>query len=271
MVGRVQAVEAKLTAGGNLDPLLRGIKRVANNGVLLPVPSPPTYVLNAVPPLQAANNPALGTIDVSLTPGPPNTVLSGPGVWVPNSTLFLSIVDIATSAYGILGVASAAASISTAIPFGATQANHFCTGARFYWAGSATTIKVSLWRSSDNARVANVSIPVAGAGIFTANFASPFALVAGLQYAVAMWDTSGAAYTYYNGQAGSGASPLGGFMPFSDNNGAALAGPFIEYVGATAFAGQSSASTTYGLQVAGDVIPTSNSTSKWSLIEPTVT
>ena len=52
---------------GNLDPLLAGIKRLANQGILLPVQSPPSIVLNAATGLSLVYNPATGQHDLTCT------------------------------------------------------------------------------------------------------------------------------------------------------------------------------------------------------------
>lgn len=53
--------------GSNLDSLLAGIKRVAVNGVLLPVGSPSSIVLNLINGLTAVQNATTGFYDVSAT------------------------------------------------------------------------------------------------------------------------------------------------------------------------------------------------------------
>lgn len=62
---------------GNLDPLLAGIKRLANGGSLLAVASPPSIVLNAVSPLAVAYNATSGNYDLT------STGISG---WAVNNT-----------------------------------------------------------------------------------------------------------------------------------------------------------------------------------------
>ena len=71
-----------------------------------------------------------------------------------------------------------------------------CTGAKFYWPGGvgAKTIKVSLWDESGT-RLANVSVSVNAAGLYTATFGSPVSLTLGTRYRVSMWETGGSNYT----------------------------------------------------------------------------
>lgn len=66
---------------GNLDPLLAGIKRVSQDGIILPVASPPSIVLNAVSPTKITPNSTTGNYDIQLLAGGANG-----GGWI-NSTL----------------------------------------------------------------------------------------------------------------------------------------------------------------------------------------
>src|ERR1700729_3729900 len=66
---------------GNLDPLLAGIKRVAQDGVILPVAAPPSIVLNAVSPTKITPNSTTGNYDITLVAGGTTS-----GGWL-NSTL----------------------------------------------------------------------------------------------------------------------------------------------------------------------------------------
>jgi hypothetical protein len=66
---------------GNLDPLLAGIKRVAQDGVILPVAAPPSIVLNAVSPTTITPNSTTGNYDITLVAGGTTS-----GGWL-NSTL----------------------------------------------------------------------------------------------------------------------------------------------------------------------------------------
>ena len=62
---------------GNLDPLLAGIKRLALNGLLLAVQSPPSIVLNIATGLSVAYNVVTGQYDLTCTVTP--TTPSGTG------------------------------------------------------------------------------------------------------------------------------------------------------------------------------------------------
>jgi hypothetical protein len=174
-------------------------------------------------------------------------------------TLFLSPVDMAM-AVGLSQVANQSGSITMSLGFAATQAGHSCTGARGYWAGPATTLKVSLW--SAGTRLASQTVSVSGAGVFTASFGSSVALTAGVQYAISVWDTAGLNYTTMLVNAG---STLYSVLPAVETGVNVVAGQYIEYCPYI------SSSTPYGAQGSGDANPSSGSPFYGCPIEPTVT
>lgn len=173
--------------------------------------------------------------------------------------LFVSPVDLALGV-GLAQIASQAGSITMSLGFSATQAGHSCTGARGYWAGGATTLKISLW--SGGARLTSVNVVVAGAGVFTATFGAAVALAAGQAYAISVWDTAGAHYTTMRIDTLSILYPV---LPAQKLGVNVVAGQYIE------FCPYASGNTPYSAQAAGDANPTSLSTNYGSPIEPTVT
>ena len=201
------------------------------------------------------DNPTLGTVDLAIPSTP--TYISGSG-------LYLSVVDLVTG-YGLGGVGTTSASETMAVGFGATQAGHYCGGVRGYWAGSATTLKASLWNAAGS-RVTSATLAVTGAGTYSIPFASAQAITAGAPYAVSVWDTSGSQYTYFNGS-NTGTDPLGPFLPTDI---VCFAGPFLLYCGVPALVSVSGPAQVFGLMASGDAAPSTSSASKWSPLEPMV-
>lgn len=196
--------------------------------------------------------------------GPPG------GVGASVTALYLSIVDIAAGA-GLAGILNNSGNKTRGIGFGAIQAGHYCTGARFYWAGPATTLTIDLWSSATNTSVATVNVAVTGTpGIYTVTFATPYLLTAGLSMGLTVWDTAGASghYTTYNGTT-TGTAPLRGYMPASSGTGTVVLGPFVSACGYGGSA--SSADGVYGLTSTGHAVPTNSGTdTAWNPIEPMV-
>jgi len=178
--------------------------------------------------------------------------------------LYVSVVDIVMGG-GLAGVVNNAGNISGGMGFAATQAGKNCGGARGYWAGGATSLKISLWRASDGARVANTTIAVSGAGLWTATFTTPFALVAGQAYGITMWDTSGDHYTSYNG-ATTGTAPMADVMPAGLSGGPAMIGPGIEVT----YYASNSGDGRYGIAQSGDINPNGALSGVWYPVEPIV-
>lgn len=174
-------------------------------------------------------------------------------------TLFISPVDMAM-AVGLSQVANQSGSTTMSLGFAATQAGHSCTGARGYWAGPATTLKVSLWSAST--RLASQTVAVSGAGVFTASFGSSVALTAGVQYAISVWDTAALNFTTMLVNSGSSLYPV---LPAVELGVNAIAGQYIE------FCPYVSTASPYTAQGSGDANPTSVSSLYGSPIEPTVT
>lgn len=75
------------------------------------------------------------------------------------------------------------------------------TGIRFYatFASYNKSVKCGLWNiTQGNVELANQTVTVTAAGIYTATFASPYVVPnnrIGDQYAVGMWETTGTSYT----------------------------------------------------------------------------
>lgn len=86
-------------------------------------------------------------------------------------------------------------SVSGAIRFYPTVTAKI-VGVRFYWAsaGSAKTIKVSLWDDSSS-RLATTTVAVNASGVYEVNFTTPYALTAGTMYRLAFWENGGTKYT----------------------------------------------------------------------------
>lgn len=66
-------------------------------------------------------------------------------------------------------------------------------GVRFWWGGSAGTVKVSVW--SGGSRIASKSVTVSGAGEFDGVFASPVSLSAATVYWLTIWEETDSEYT----------------------------------------------------------------------------
>jgi hypothetical protein len=183
------------------------------------------------------------------------------------TTLYVSIVDMVMGA-GLSGVVSNAGSRTGGMSFTPTESGIICTGARGYWAGGATSLKVSLWDYT-HARATSVTVSVSGAGLWTATFPSggiSLALGQG-PYAITAWDTSGGHYTSYNGTT-SGTAPMGNLLPAGVTTPApALLGPGL----AVAIYSATTADGKYGIFGSGDAVPLSTSTGVWYPIEPTIT
>jgi len=179
-----------------------------------------------------------------------------------SSLVFLSPVDMAMGA-GAAGIVNQSGSQTCGVGMAATEEGHDCTGARGYLAGGATSLKVSLWRSTDSVRVATVTIAVSGAGVWTATFGSAFPLVAGIPYVITVWDTSAGNYTSFNITT-SGSGPLGNVLPPVSSGVNAVAGQYVEYCPYPSL-------SVYSNYAAGDAVPSSDSVSLGFPIEPTVT
>jgi len=187
---------------------------------------------------------------------------------MPASTyLYVSIVDIVMGA-GLPGVVNNAGSRSGGIAFAATQAGHQCIGVRGYWAGGATSLKVSLWLPTGNVREATVTIAVSGPGLWSAVFPTFFTLVPGQPYGITVWDTSGGHYTTYNG-ATTGTAPMADIMPAGVNGtGPAMIGPSSEVIFYSS--GNNTSDGRYGIYGTGDAAPTLVSAGLWYPIEPMI-
>lgn len=185
---------------------------------------------------------------------------------MPASTyLYVSLVDIVMGA-GLGGVVNNAGSRTVGNGFVSIQAGHECWGARGYWAGGATSLKVSLWLPTGNVREATVTIPVSGAGLWSAFFLSGFSLTAGQPYGITMWDTSASNYTSFNGTT-SGAGAMADVLPAGVNGtGPAIIGPSSEI----AFYAINSSDGRYGMYGNGDAAPQLVSTGIWYPIEPAI-
>jgi len=173
--------------------------------------------------------------------------------------LFVSPVDFAM-AVGLSQVQNQSGSITMSLGFAATQTGHSCTGARGYWAGPATTLKVSLW--SAGSRLTSANVAVSGPGVFTVSFGSSVALTAGTQYAISVWDTAGLHYTTMLINSTSILYPV---LPAVELGVNVIAGQYIE------FCPYVSGNTPYSAQGSGDANPASFSPFYGSPIEPTVT
>lgn len=176
-----------------------------------------------------------------------------------SSGLFISPVDIAAGSGTLVNNSG---SETVGVLFGATQAGHSCTGARFYWDGGATNIKVKLYRGDTGALVTSTTVAVTAAGIYTATFGAAQALTAGLGYSIAMWDTAAAHYTTYTG--------MSSFMPSASGNGCFLCGPNVQFCGTSTFTGASGSTVGYGVSSAGDVAPLVGSATIFAPIEPLI-
>ena len=93
----------------------------------------------------------------------------------------------------------------------AVGTNSTATGAKGYWAGPATSIKVSLW-SSGGVRLASGTAAVGSASTYSINFSATQPLVAGTQYVVTVWDTSGTNYTTVLSAIGPAGNSVNGFL-----------------------------------------------------------
>jgi hypothetical protein len=173
--------------------------------------------------------------------------------------LFLSPVDMAM-AVGLAQVQNQSGSITMSLGFSPTQAGHSCSGARGYWAGPATTLKVSLW--SAGTRLTSQNVAVSGPGVFTVTFGAAVAMTAGVPYAISVWDTAGLNYTTMLINSG---STLYFVLPAVEAGANVVAGQYIEYCT------YSGSGTPYSDQGSGDVEPTSFNPFYGSPIEPTVT
>lgn len=69
------------------------------------------------------------------------------------------------------------------------------TGVKFYWAGPATTVKVSLWLQGSGTRVASGTGSVTGAGLKTISFSSPYSASAYTRYVASVHDNAGLNFT----------------------------------------------------------------------------
>lgn len=111
--------------------------------------------------------------------------------------------NLATIAGGYIAtvggsVFTSAASETRGIDFTCGTARS-CTGVRFYWVHDATdTIKVTLWDRDAHAIRATGTATVSVDGVATISFATPFTLVPGVLYAIAVHCTSSAISTYVN-------------------------------------------------------------------------
>ena len=157
---------------GNLDPLLAGIKRLANQGILLPVPSPPSIVLNAATGLSLVYNPATGQHDLT------NTAIPAPVV--PGAPFMFPYVDILGTTY--LAAATSGGptfSAQTAgVSFAPLVAGSIIKGMRFVWVqpgSGAVNVTCSLWGNAGKlATVTMLSVPT---GIVVATFTSPYTVL----------------------------------------------------------------------------------------------
>ena len=178
--------------------------------------------------------------------------------------LFVSIVDIVMGG-GLAGVVNNAGNITGGMAFASTLGGKHCAGARGYWAGGAATLKISLWRASDNVRVAVGAVTVSGPGLWVAYF-NAYALVTGQAYGITAWDISGGHYTSYNG-ATSGTAPMGDVLPAGLSTGPAMIGPGVEV---TFYSIANSGDDRYGIAGGGDAAPVGNVPGVWYPIEPIV-
>jgi hypothetical protein len=185
---------------------------------------------------------------------------------MPASTyLYVSLVDIVIAS-GLAGVVNNAGSRTGGMAFLATQAGHQCVGARGYWAGGATSLKISLWLPTGNVREATVTISVSGPGLWSAFFPTFFNLVPGQAYGITVWDTSGGNYTTYNGLT-TGTAPMADILPAGVNGtGPAMIGPSS----AVAFYVSNSSDGRYGIYGNGDAAPQLVSTGLWYPVEPLI-
>jgi hypothetical protein len=178
-----------------------------------------------------------------------------------NSEVFVSPADIAIAPIPSFTLQSG--NLTTGVGFAATQAGHYCTGARIAWGGFTTSLKISLWRSSDSVRVATTTIAVSGNGLYTATFGSPFLLEAGLPYAITSWDTSGTSYCTINtGTTGTG--PAGYLLPGAALGENALGGQYIVYCPYL------QPSSIFGVYASGDAVPSTYYPALGFTIEPTM-
>lgn len=97
-------------AGGNLDPLLAGVRRIAQDGAMLATGSPPAIVLNVVSPLTATLNATTGHVDLTSPGGGGGgggqfvtSVTNGANNNVPTSGLQTLLLGGPTAAYSITG------------------------------------------------------------------------------------------------------------------------------------------------------------------------
>lgn len=116
------------------------------------------------------------------------------------------------------------------------------TGAKIYWPGAATTIRVRLY-SAAGASLATGTQVVTGSGLYTIDFNTPYSMLASTSYWVAGYDTNGIKY----------ASVL-----------------TTEFVAVPFFA-SSTLLILDNAYAAGDVVPSSVINSQWSTITPVYT
>lgn len=170
------------------------------------------------------------------------------------------------------------------VGFGATQAGHYCTGARYFWGSAGHTLEIALWNlaGSKLASVAATSV----IGVQVSTFATPVALTPGEAYCITTYDNSGTynppsqpfkpEYWYYGGAAISGGTytltDMSKFMP-GVNSGYAcpMWGPFIC---GQSYGGSGGVANVYGLGGGPpytNTAPPATGGTLWAPVEPTVT
>lgn len=116
-------------------------------------------------------------------------------IYAPQPPQEPSWLDEAMGQYAVLPV-TVAGSNTTGTLFFARRTGVYCNGGRFYWGGAvARTIRVTLWKSGVGA-VATVDVAVAGAGIYTGRFASPYPIDGASNWFITFWETTGAEYQF---------------------------------------------------------------------------
>lgn len=133
----------------------------------------------------------------------------------------VSIALAAVSNNTIATVNTTAQNFTTAQKFSMIAFGKTCIAGHGYWAGGAVTLRIKLCNAG--VALASKDIAVAGAGAFTATFASGVAMTPGKSYFISVWDTTGAAghYTSYG---------VANALFLSGNN-AIYAGPSIIWAG----------------------------------------
>ena len=180
--------------GTNLDPLLAGIKRLALNGALLALGSPPSIVLNISTGLSVTLNPVTGQWDLTNTATNPNL---NPG----GAPFLFPYVDLIASIGGTCD-GPAFSATTAGVYFSPNVVGTKILGVRFYWvapSGGAVDVKCTLWQDAVSLGTGTaVAVPT---GINTVTFTSPYTVQAGdlaLPFVVSTYAPGGSGGYYCN-------------------------------------------------------------------------